>query len=90
MAAGAWHPAQERAILALSSNIAGDPIAAETRPGEARRLHDAARQAYQLRHHIPEAFDFAVKAFGANPGDAEIAGHLAFYPDRVDSIDVGK
>ena len=55
--------------------------------------------------HCPykgDASYFSLKAGGKNaenavwsyvdpyPAVAEIAGHLAFYPDRVDSIEVGK
>ena len=84
VAAGPQHPAQERAILALSSHIASEaPSIAAVAPGEGRRLHDAARQAYHSRRHVPEAFDLALKAFGANPNDPEIAGHLAFLHLKV-------
>jgi hypothetical protein len=76
---------QQRAILVAASGIAaGTPLVLnDLSPGEGRRLHTAARNAYQLRHHIPEAFDLALKAFGANPNDPEIAGHLAFLHLKV-------
>ena len=47
-------------------------------PAAARRLNDEAMQAYRVRRNVAEAFDLSLKAFGANPGDPEIAGNLAF------------
>jgi hypothetical protein len=40
-------------------------------------------QAYGVRRNIAEAFDLALRAFGANPGDPEIAGNLAFLHLRL-------
>jgi hypothetical protein len=76
---------RQRAILVASSGIAaGMPqILSDTPADEGRRLHMAARNAYQVRHHVPDAFDLALKAFGANPNDPEIAGHLAFLHIKV-------
>ena len=83
-AAAAAHPAQDRAIID-AARAAGDDVAfvSGDAPGEARRLHDEARRAYRVRRHVPEAFDLAMKAFGANPGDADVAGHLAFLHLRM-------
>jgi len=66
--------------VATSAGIATDVrfVARDIAPREARRLHEEARQAYWSRRHVPEAFDLELKAFGANPNDPEIAGHLAF------------
>jgi hypothetical protein len=75
-------PPQQAAVLALANGVSD---AAETMrldvdvsPADARRLHAQARHAYGTRRHLRDAFEFALKAFGANPNDAEIAGHLAF------------
>jgi tetratricopeptide (TPR) repeat protein len=50
---------------------------------EARRLNDAAAQAYWRRGNVPDALDLQLKAFGANPLDATVAGQLAFLQLRV-------
>jgi uncharacterized protein (DUF427 family) len=65
----------------------------------------ASLQATAHKTHCPykgDASYFSLKADGKNaenavwsyvepyPSVKEIAGHLAFYPDRVDSIEVGK
>jgi len=54
------------------------PALGNDSPVAARQLNDQARQAF-LTHRDPvEAFDLQLRAFGANPRDAEIAGNLAF------------
>ena len=82
VAANAHLHAQEREVsdAFLSAGVATDPPPAsrEAAAREARRLHEAARQAYWSRRHVPEAFDLQLTAFGANPTDPEIAGTLAF------------
>ncbi len=84
-AANAHHPAQERAVIDAVTSVATDVAFAthEISPREARRLHEEARQAYWSRRHVPEALDLALKAFGANPNDPEIAGNLAFLHLKV-------
>ena len=86
-AAGAHHPAQDRAVIeaVLAVDVAKESmfVAVEIAPVDARRLHEEARQAYWTRRHVPEAMDLALRAFGANPYDPEIAGTLAFLSLRV-------
>jgi hypothetical protein len=54
------------------------PALGNDSPAVARQLNDQARQAF-LTHRDPvEAFDLQLRAFGANPRDAEVAGNLAF------------
>jgi serine/threonine protein kinase len=81
MAASAYHPQQERAVVeaARLSWIRGDLslLPGATAPGEARRLNDQARVALASRHNLAEALDLQLRAFGANPRDPEVAGHLA-------------
>ena len=55
----------------------GSTFAPGIAPAEARQLNDEALDAYWSRHNMVEAFDLQLKAFGANPYDAEIAGNLA-------------
>ena len=50
------------------------PLAA----GDARQLNDAARAAFYRRGSAREAADLQLRAFGANPTDAEVVGNLAF------------
>ncbi|HEV7915798.1 MAG TPA: hypothetical protein VGP22_18705, partial [Albitalea sp.] len=48
-------------------------------PGDARRLNDAAGAAFWNSRSAPQALNLQLRAFGANPRDAEVAGNLAFY-----------
>jgi hypothetical protein len=50
----------------------------ELAPEDARLLHEAARVAFWRRGSTREALDLQLKAFGANPFDADIVGSLAF------------
>ena len=45
---------------------------------EARQLNDAARAEYLRHGATPQALAFLVRAFGADPGDPDIVGNLAF------------
>jgi serine/threonine protein kinase len=82
VAANAHLQVQERDVLEAfhAAGIASDApfVASEASARVARRLHEAARHAYASRRHVPEALELQLTAFGANPGDAEIAGTLAF------------
>ena len=46
---------------------------------DARRLNEAASRAFWTAHSPSQALGLQLRAFGANPLDAEIAGNLAFY-----------
>jgi len=46
---------------------------------DARRLHDEAMRVYASRRVVGDAIDLELRAFGANPYDAEIAGQLAYF-----------
>jgi len=46
---------------------------------DARRLHDAAGAAFWGSRNAPQALSLQLRAFGANPLDAEVAGNLAYY-----------
>jgi hypothetical protein len=82
IAANAYHPAQERAVIAAAASmgVASDVafVTQDVAAGDARRLHEEARQAYSSRRDVADAVDLELRAFGANPYDPEIAGHLAF------------
>ena len=82
IAASAYHPEQDRAVsaAAASPGVVNDVafVARDFAPLDARRLHDEARQAYLSRRDISDVLDLQLRAFGANPYDPEIAGHLAF------------
>ena len=63
--------------LAIARNA--DPLDGMTLlPRDAQQLNEAARTEYAKRGSTPEALMLQVRAFGANPLDAEIAGNLAF------------
>jgi hypothetical protein len=47
--------------------------------GDARRLHEAAGAAFWGSRNAPQALSLQLRAFGANPLDAEVAGNLAYY-----------
>jgi hypothetical protein len=95
IAANAYHPAQERFIVdaVVLTGAASEVRVAprEIAGADARRLHDEAMRAYAARRVAADAIDLELRAFGANPYDAEIAGQLAhFYlklsppqPDRA-------
>ena len=51
-------------------------------PGDAQSLNDAARAALSRRGSAQEEADLQMRAFGANPLDAEIAGNLALLQVR--------
>jgi hypothetical protein len=80
-AADAHHPSYDRTVVALASapgTLDAAFVDQAAAPREARRLHDDARRAYWSRRDVREVLDLELKAFGANPNDAEIVGHLAF------------
>jgi hypothetical protein len=87
IAASAYHPDQDRAVTAAAASpgVVNDVafVARDFAPLDARRLHEEARHAYWSRRDIPDALDLQLKAFGANPYDPEIAGHLAFLYMKV-------
>jgi len=90
IAANANEPTQDRAVVeAARSMWVADPgtnFAPGIAPADARQLNDEALDAYWSRHNMIEAFDLQLKAFGANPYDAEIAGNLALLhlkPNRL-------
>jgi hypothetical protein len=81
MASRAHHPEQEHSVARAAASVGrGNDVALAiggVEPGDARRLHEQARMAYRFRD-TTDPLELALKAFGANPGDPEIAGHLAF------------
>ena len=87
IAASAFHPAQDRGVTAAAATpgVVNDIafVARDFAPLDARRWYDEARRAFWSRREIPDAMDLALKAFGANPYDPEIAGYLAFLYMKV-------
>jgi hypothetical protein len=80
VAANANDPTLDRAVIEAAQSISvgdGSNFSQGIAPTEARRLNDQAMDAYWSRRNMTEAFDLQLKAFGANPYDAEIAGNLA-------------
>jgi hypothetical protein len=68
-----------RAATAAIARGAVDPLAGMTLlPRDAQQLNDAARAEYARRGGTPDVLMMQVRAFGANPMDAEVAGNLAF------------
>ena len=86
-AANAQDPRQEREVVDYAQAIwvrdGATGYSQVVEPAAARRLNDEAMQAYRVRRNVAEAFDLSLKAFGANPGDPEIAGNLAFLHLRL-------
>ena len=80
-AANADDPAQDRAVIEAAQSIRvgdnGSGLVRNVAPAEARRLNAEASDVYWSGRNTAEAFDLQLKAFGANPYDAEIAGNLA-------------
>ena len=87
VAANATDSAQDRAIIdaAQSMRIAdrAQGFAQKIAPAEARRLNAEASDAYWVRRNNAETFDLQLKAFGANPYDAEVAGNFALMHLKV-------
>jgi hypothetical protein len=86
-AAIAQHPAQARLVVdAADVRWSGEGAfipAADISPGYARRLHNEARRTLAAGRDISDAINVALEAFGANPRDPDIAGHLAFLHLRM-------
>jgi hypothetical protein len=81
VAANANHPSQERDIVeAVRRPWSSNALAASSgfSPAVARQLSEDARQAFMVQRDVASAFDLQLRAFGANPRDAEVAGNLAF------------
>jgi hypothetical protein len=76
------HVLDDAAIRAGAAAVARgpvDPLGGMTLlPRDAQQFNEAARAEYARRGSTAEALMLQVRAFGANPLDAEIAGHLAF------------
>ncbi|HEX4234830.1 MAG TPA: hypothetical protein VH041_11025 [Caldimonas sp.] len=71
--------AEVRAGAAAVARGPADPLGGMTLlPRDGQQFNEAARAEYARRGATPEALMLQVRAFGANPLDAEIAGHLAF------------
>ena len=87
VAANATESAQDRAIIdaVQSMRIAdrGQGFAQRIAPAEARRLNAEASDAYWERRNSAETFDLQLKAFGANPYDAEVVGNFALMHLKV-------
>jgi hypothetical protein len=68
-----------RASAAAVARSAGDPLGGMTLlPRDAQRLNDQARAEYARHGPTSDVLMLQVRAFGANPMDAEVAGNLAF------------
>ena len=82
IAAGANQPGQDRnvvdAVRRTWSNNTAASMPASVAPAVARQLSDDARQAFMVQRDTGRAFELQLRAFGANPRDAEVAGNLAF------------
>jgi hypothetical protein len=91
MGAGAYHPLQERSVAdaARFIQVASYPalLARDTAPAEARRLSDLART-LASRQNFTEAFNTALRAFGANPRDADTASGLSLLYMKLNPPDV--
>jgi len=68
-----------RASAAAVARSPGDPLGGMTLlPRDAQQLNDQARAEYARKGGSPDVLMLQVRAFGANPMDAEVAGNLAF------------
>jgi serine/threonine protein kinase len=82
IAAQASHPAQEGEIVDAvrrgwpAQRIA--PTAPGAWPASARQLGEEARRFYVVERNLGQAFELQLQAFGANPGDPDVTGALAF------------
>lgn len=67
------------AAQAMRTRASGAPSAGTRNPALARRLNQAASQAFWDRSDAAEALRLQSMSFDANPADAEVAGNLAFF-----------
>lgn len=75
----AWQDEQIRRAAGALRDGPEEPLRAlELAADDAQQLHEAARAAYWRRGNAREAHGLQLKAFGANPRDADIASSLAF------------
>jgi hypothetical protein len=81
IAANAGHPAQEQAIVqaarATWASESAPIIAATVVPTYARRMQDDARHAFASGRD-DDALETQLRAFGADPRDADVASFLAY------------
>jgi len=86
-AAEAGNPAHDGLVFAVASapRMPNERYSLDRQlsPRDARRLHDEARRIYMARGDFRRALDLELRAFGANPNDAEIAGQLALLHLRI-------
>lgn len=74
-----WQDDEIRRAASAIRDTTDMPLqAAELAAEEARLLHEAARVAFWRRGNAREAFGLQMKAFGANPLDADVVSSLAF------------
>jgi hypothetical protein len=86
VAANSNEAGQDRAVVQAAQWIRavdGADLSRKTAPSEARRLNGEASDAYWSGRNPAETFELQLKAFGANPYDAEIAGNLALMHLKV-------
>lgn len=75
----AWQDEQIRRAAGAIRDNSNEPLqVAELAAEEARELHEAAQAAFWRRGSAREAHALQLKAFGANPRDADIVSSLAF------------
>jgi hypothetical protein len=75
----AWQDEQIRRAASAIRDSTDVPLqVAELAADDARQLHEAARAAFWRRGSAREAHAQELKAFGANPRDADIVSSLAF------------
>ncbi len=75
--------AMRQAVMAAALPTLGPEHLRRRAPDDARRLNEQARTAFWTRRQVREAFALQMRAFGANPQDAEIAGNLAYFHLKV-------
>jgi len=83
------HPQQEQAVLeATSARWASEATmpASQVSPSYARRLHEDARRALASGRNVADTVNIELRAFGANPRDADIAGYLAYLHLRTSPL----
>jgi hypothetical protein len=91
IASTASHPSERQAVVDAAyatwpSERTSIP-ASKVAPSYARQLHDDARLAFTARNRdASSALDIELRAFGANPGDPDIAGYLAFLHLRMNPV----
>ena len=87
IAANPWHPSQDASVVEAARGTWASErmtiVMPNTAPTYAWRMQDMARHTFASGGGATAAMNAQLRAFGANPGDADVASYLAFLSLRA-------